>query len=116
MIKKFIVMVVSTIMLLAPIGAQAGMADSNSVLEQPATTVFDMDALAAQMAALGVTEQQLQDRLATMTEAEQAQLANNLNNLPAGQDVLSLAFTIFLVFMVTDMMGATDVFTFVNEL
>ena len=114
--KKFIAILVSSVMLWAPMGTLAGMADSNSVLEQPAAQSMDMDALVAQMAALGVTEEQLQNRIANMTQAEQAQLANSLGNLPAGQDILSLAFTVFLLFMITDMLGATDVFTFVNEL
>lgn len=114
--KKLLAYVVSAILIWSPLAAQAGMATSESLVTTPVETILNNAAFTQQMSDLGIGETQLADRLSQMTDAEQAQLANNLDSLPAGQDVLSLAFTLFLIFMVTDMLGATDVFTFVNEI
>ena len=114
--KKLLAYVVSAILMWSPIAAQAGMATSESLSATPIETLLNNDAFIQQMSDLGVSQAQLSDRLSQMTAAEQAQLANNLGNLPAGQDVLSLVFTVFLVFMITDMLGATDVFSFVHKL
>ena len=57
-------------------------------------------------------------RAANMTDAEVMQIAGQLEQLPAGQDalgtVLGVVIVIFLVLLVTDILGLTNVFPFVR--
>ena len=54
------------------------------------------------------------ERIAQMTDQEIAHLNQQLAELPAGGDVLGLVVLIFIVFIITDAIGATDIFPFVH--
>lgn len=56
----------------------------------------------------------VEQRVAAMTNAEVAQLTTELDELPAGRGLLGAAVLIFVVFVITDAIGATDIFTFVR--
>jgi F0F1-type ATP synthase membrane subunit b/b' len=71
--------------------------------------------LAAQLKQAGVDPQQLQARIATLTDQEVATLTEQLNQLPAGSGILFTATFIFLVLLATDIAGYTDVFPFVKK-
>ena len=71
--------------------------------------------LVAQLEKAGVNPQQLQARIATLTDQEVATLTEQLNQLPAGGDIISTAVFIFLVLLATDIAGYTDVFPFVKK-
>jgi hypothetical protein len=49
-----------------------------------------------------------------MTDQEVARLNQHLAELPAGGDVLGVILILFIVFIITDMLGATDIFPFVK--
>jgi hypothetical protein len=49
-----------------------------------------------------------------MTDEEMAQLNQQIDELPAGGDVLGILLVIFLVFVITDVIGATDIFPFIH--
>lgn len=66
----------------------------------------------AQMQALGVSAREARERVAALSDAEAAQLAAELDALPAGGDVLGVALVVFLVLLFTDIMGYTKVFPF----
>jgi len=67
---------------------------------------------------MGVTPDEAAARIAVMSDTEVRQVAARIDELPAGQDVagalISAALIIFLVLLVTDLMGVTDVFPFVK--
>ena len=71
--------------------------------------------LVAQLEEAGVDPQQLQARIATLTDQEVATLTEQLNQLPAGSGILATATLIFLVLLATDIAGYTDVFPFVKK-
>lgn len=54
-------------------------------------------------------------RVQAMSDAEVAQLAHRVDQAPAGGDVLGLAFTIFIVLLITDILGLTKVFPFTRS-
>ena len=60
----------------------------------------------------GVSEQAVQARVQAMTDAEIAELAGRVEHAPAGGNVLGLLFTVFIVLLVTDILGLTKVFPF----
>ena len=63
---------------------------------------------------LGVDSNQLEVRLAQMTEHEIETLSQKMGELPAGGDALGLIVFLFVVFIITDAVGATDIFPFVH--
>ena len=67
-----------------------------------------------QLQNMGVDADAVEQRIHTLTGEELAQLNAEAQNLPAGQSVLGLLVLIFVVFIITDMMCATDIFNFVK--
>lgn len=67
----------------------------------------------AQLESLGVSKDDAHARVAALTDTEAAALAGQIDSLPAGGDSLigALVF-IFLVLLVTDILGLTKVYPF----
>jgi len=63
----------------------------------------------------GVTAQAALERVAAMSDGEVAQLAGRIDQAPAGGDVLGILFTVFIVLLITDIMGLTKVFPFTRS-
>ena len=77
------------------------------------------DDVRAQMVALGVDPAEAAQRVAGLSDAEVQRIAGHLDQLPAGQSaigaVIGAALFIFLVLLITDLLGLTDVFPFVRN-
>jgi hypothetical protein len=71
--------------------------------------------LKQQLAAQGVSAEQVQARVEGMTDQEVVALADKMDQLPAGGDVVGAAVLIFLVLLITDILGYTDIFPFVKK-
>ena len=70
----------------------------------------------AGLVARGVDTAQIEQRVAALTDSEINALAERLDELPAGgTDVLGAILLIFLVLLITDILGFTDVFPFVKK-
>lgn len=67
-----------------------------------------------QLVAMGVSVKDVEQRIAAMTDAEIAQLHSQLQDLPAGAGVIGIALFVFVVFVITDVIGATDIFPFIQ--
>lgn len=67
------------------------------------------------LAALGVSNETLKQRMASLSDEEIAQINKKIDEMPAGGDVGAiigvLAF-IFILLLITDILGLTKVFTF----
>lgn len=72
----------------------------------------------AQMVALGVDPDEAAARVAALSDAQVREIASQLDRLPAGQSaiaaVIGAAVFIFLVLLITDLLGLTNIFPFVN--
>lgn len=68
---------------------------------------------------LGIEPQEAADRVTSLTDQEVRQIAGHLEELPAGEGavgaVVGAAVLIFLVLLITDLLGLTDVFSFVRR-
>lgn len=73
---------------------------------------LDRADLAAALRQRGVSVEQLRARVDALTDAEATQLLAQIDSAPAGADVLGLLFTVFIVLLVTDILGLTKVFPF----
>jgi hypothetical protein len=67
-----------------------------------------------ELLALGVNPANVEKRIDVMTHEEIAQLNQQIDELPAGGDVLGILLVIFIVFVITDVIGATDIFPFIH--
>ena len=68
----------------------------------------------AQLSGLGVDSADIASRINQMTHEEIAQLNQQMAELPAGAGIVGIAALIFIVFVVTDVIGATDIFPFIH--
>lgn len=72
----------------------------------------------AQLFSMGVSSADVETRVNQMTQEEIAQLNQNMAELPAGADagasVLGIVLLIFIIFVITDVIGATDIFPFIH--
>ncbi len=67
------------------------------------------------MSEQGVSPEAAAARVAAMSDNEVAQLAGRIDQAPAGGEVLGLIFTVFIVLLITDILGFTKVFPFTRS-
>lgn len=74
--------------------------------------IFFRSEVQEQMLAYGVEPKDVKDRLAVLTDEELRQLANRLQDMPAGGDsVLAVVGLIFVVLIILELVGVTNIFT-----
>jgi hypothetical protein len=76
---------------------------------------LDRADLAQRLHERGVSIDELRARVAALTDAEAAELLARIDEAPAGSDVLGMLFTVFIVLLVTDILGFTKVFPFTRS-
>lgn len=65
-----------------------------------------------QLIAQGVDPADVEARVAALSDAEVRQMAEHLDDLPAGASVVGALVFIFVLLLVTDLLGLTNVFPF----
>ena len=111
-----------------PLGvAQAALVSTEQVLargdgaaERARVLAFlDRADVREQIVALGVDPLEAAARVRALSDAQVREIAGQLDQLPAGQSavgaVVGAILIIFLVLLVTDLLGLTNVFPFVNH-
>jgi hypothetical protein len=66
--------------------------------------------------AQGVDPQAAIDRVQAMSDDEVQQLAGRIDQMPAGAGVIGVLFTVFVILLVTDILGFTKVFPFTRSI
>jgi hypothetical protein len=70
----------------------------------------------AQLQELGISQSDAQARIAALTDAETASIAHQIDTLPAGGDgIIGALIFIFVLLLVTDILGLTKVFPFTHS-
>jgi hypothetical protein len=64
--------------------------------------------------AMGVERTQVEDRINSLTSAELAQFNQQLQDAPAGGSVVGVIVLFLVIFIITDMLCATNIFRFVK--
>ena len=59
---------------------------------------------------LGVNPDQAAQRVASLTDAELAQLSDRIDSMPAGGDALELVLVVLLILLILELLGAIDIF------
>jgi len=113
----------SLLLLTSPmLPAQAAMLDNDRILaDQQANLdrtaileLLDRDVPREQLEKWGVNPEQARERINSLTESELANINRQLDELRAGGDVLGIILVVFIVFVITDVIGATDIFPFIH--
>jgi len=103
--------------------AHAGLVGTGEVIAQQQgslarTQVLDAlarDDVKAQLVALGVDPADAAARVAALNDEEMQTLATRMQDLPAGGNFLGVVVFLFLVLLLTDILGFTDIFPFVKK-
>jgi hypothetical protein len=103
--------------------AQAGMIGTETIANVAQTQqnrahlqeALNRDDVKAALVARGVDPSQVQARVDSLTDEEVQTLSGKINQLPAGGDVLGLAVFVFIVLLITDILGFTNIFPFVKH-
>jgi hypothetical protein len=115
-LRRFVatVLIVTTGMTAMPVQAAMLAADAAVGAErQRIAAILERDEVRAQLAARGVSLGEAQARVAALSDAEAAELAARIDALPAGGiGVLGVALVVFLVLLLTDILGYTKIFPF----
>lgn len=76
---------------------------------------LDREATHQQLLAWGVSADWVETRLNSLTDAELARIHQEIDSLDAGgSSILGVLLIIFIVFVITDVIGATDIFPFIH--
>ncbi len=121
-VKRLIasVLIASTTLMGIPLTANAGIVTTDVTLNATAAqanrdrvnTFFDREDVRTALQDRGVQRTDALERVQAMSDAEVAQLAGRIDQAPAGGEILGLIFTIFIILLVTDILGLTKVFPF----
>lgn len=107
-----------------PLPAQAGMLSTDQAVASPAreriASLLERHELQDRLAAYGVKASEVKARIAALTDDEVAQLAGQIGQAPAGGDaagaLIGAAVLVFLVLLITDILGYTHVFPFTKSM
>lgn len=123
--KRFIasVLVASTAMMGLPLTANASLVSTEEVTTTAAADAqrekvqafLGRDDVRAALEKQGVDAVAASERVQAMTDAEVAQLADRVDQAPAGAGIAGLALTVLVVLIVTDLLGITNIFTFTGS-
>jgi hypothetical protein len=69
-----------------------------------------------QMERMGVNPEAAEERVARMTDEEVAAINQRLAELPAGAGIVEVILIVFLVLVLLDALGVTDIFAFVRPI
>ena len=69
----------------------------------------------AKLASLGVDQAQVQARVDALTDDEAQALAQQLDQMPAGSGIVGALVFVFVVLLITDLLGLTSVFPFTKK-
>lgn len=100
--------------------AQAGMVGTDKVASSAHSqsererirTFLERADVRNQLQAQGIDANTAKARVDALTDEEVLKIAGKLDQMPAGGDILGLLFTIFVILLVTDILGLTKVFSF----
>ncbi len=123
-----IFMAVVMFMVSLPVNAaRAGLVKTEAVIEQVTATAqrqrvkdfVNRQDVKEQIRGLGIPPEEAARRVDALSDAEVAQIAGYLDTAPAGQGiiaaVLATILIVFLVLILTDLLGLTDIFPFIKS-
>lgn len=81
---------------------------------QQLLSMLDDQQVKDKLLAMGVERDQVENRINNLTSAELSQFNQQLSEAPAGAGVVGIIVLFLVIFIITDMLCATDIFSFVK--
>ncbi len=82
-------------------------------------TVLAREEIQNSLTSQGIDPLEAQARIDSLTDTEAIQLANRIDQVPAGGStvgvIVGAAVIVFIVLLITDILGFTDIFPFINS-
>jgi len=106
---------------------QAALVTTNEIIKQSENDIarekvnlfLERADVQQQMVAMGVNPDLAKIRVASLTDQEIMQLSDRIDQLPVGggtlETILVIGLVFFLVLVVLDIIGVTDIFSFINK-
>lgn len=89
---------------------QAMSAEARNAAEQDVRSALSRDEVRQAMQKLGVSPTDADARIASLSDAELMQVRQEIDRLPAGGDVIAVIGVVFLVLLILELVGVTNVF------
>lgn len=116
-------LIASTTAMGIPLTAHAGIVSTDEILtiESAASNRQHVNAFLLRadvrdaLQAQGISADAALQRVQAMSDIEVADLAGRIDQAPAGGDIVGALFTVFVILLVTDILGLTKVFPFTRS-
>jgi hypothetical protein len=99
-----------------PLPSQAAMVATDSALagsqRAQVARLLERADVQARLGSYGVSAADVKARVAALSDDEAAALAARIDSLPAGGDLIGAAVLVFLILLLTDILGFTKIFPF----
>lgn len=123
--RRYLAIMMATLFMLTSmvsIHAQASMVGTHEVIaseqlgvdRDQLKSMLDDEAVQDKLASMGVSPEQVEQRINSLTADELAHFNAQLDEAPAGAGVLGVIVLFLVIFIITDMLCATNIFKFVN--
>ena len=123
--KRYLSILLTALFMLtsmASLQAQAAMVGTGEAVAQQQLSVdraelkamLDDQDVQAKLASLGVSQDQVEKRIDSLTADELADFNSQLDDAPAAAGVVGIIVLFLVFFIITDMLCATNVYSFVN--
>ena len=99
----------------AMLGTDIALTGAPSAERERIASLLDRADVRARLNAHGVSPADVQARVAALTDEEAAQMAAHIDSLPAG-GILGAIVLVFLVLLLTDILGFTKIFPFTRPI
>ena len=87
-------------------------ASARQASEQKVAAALARDDVSKALQKMGVNPDEARQRVAALSDAELASLSDKVDRLPAGGDFFGTVGLIFIILLITDLLGLTKVFPF----
>jgi len=102
--------------------ASAGMVGTGELLTEQRTdldrqsllNMLERDEVKEKLAEMGVSQEQVEQRIQNLTPEELSSFEQQLAEAPVGEGVVGIIVLFLLVFIITDMLCAINIFPFIN--
>jgi hypothetical protein len=99
------------------LGTDKAAATAQSLSERARIRSFlEREEVRTELQAQGVSVETANTRVDAMSDHEAHTVAGTLDKMPAGGDIIGTLFTLFIILLITDILGFTKVFSFTRAI
>ncbi|MEW5943559.1 MAG: PA2779 family protein [Pseudomonadota bacterium] len=100
----------------ALVGTDQASASMQSANRDRIRAFLEREDVRVRLQAQGISAEAAKARVSALTDEDVEKIAGKLDELPAGGDILGVLLTIFIVLLITDILGFTKVFSFTRPI